>query len=170
MRLLLRLSAALAIILTIIIPSSVWATGLGVAPGKMEFSVRPGGTEVQTLHVINQSDASSQFQIYVEGENTKWFKVTPGEFMLGAQEVNDVEIVLTPPLTAKPQKYEFSICVVSLPPGSDLSLGAGVKVPAHVQITELPVMAIQWWIASAVIMVVVVTGILIWRRRKARHA
>ena len=165
----LRLVAALSIILTIIIPSSVWAMGLGVAPGKMEFGVHPGGTEAQTLQIINQSDSPSDFEVYIEGENAEWFEVTPGEFTLGAYEVNGVEIVLTPPLTVKPQQYEFSVCVISLPPGSDLRLGAGIKVPTHVQITELPVMSIQWWIVSAVILVVLVIGITVWWKRKTRY-
>ena len=166
---LLRLAATLAIIITILIPSSVWSMGLGVSPGKMEFSVRPGGTESQILQIINQSDSPSDFEVYVEGENAEWFKVTPGEFTLGANEVNEVEIVLSPPLTAEPQQYELSVCVISLPPGSDLRLGAGIKVPTQVQVTELPVMSIQWWVVSAVILVVVAAGITVWWKRKTSY-
>ena len=159
----------LATTITILIPSPALAMGLGVTPGKMNFNVRPGGNEFQILYIINQSDRPSDFEVYIEGKNVKWFKVTPDEFSLGAHEVNGVEIVLSPPLTAKPQQYEFSVCVVSLPPGSDLRLGAGIKVPAQVQITELPVMPIQWWIVFAVIISAVSAGITVWRKRKTRY-
>jgi len=168
-----RLSKALIVMLPVIglllCTSSALAFGIGVAPGKMEFSIRPGDAEVQTLHVINQANQKSEFQVYVEGENEEWFVITPGEFTLNAQETKSVEILVAPPLTTAPEEHDFSICVVSIPPNSDLSIGAGIKVPTHVQITELPVMAIQWWIASVVILVIVAVGLLVLWRRKARH-
>ena len=169
-----RLSKALIVMLPVIglllCTSSALAFGIGVAPGKMEFSLRPGDAEVQTLHVINQANQKSEFQVYVEGGNEEWFIITPGEFTLNVQETKEVEIMVAPPLTTAPEEHDFSICVVSIPPNSDLSIGAGIKVPTHVQITKLPVMAIQWWIASIVILVIVAVGLLVLWRRKARHA
>ena len=169
-----RLFKALIVMLPVIVlllcTSSALAFGIGVAPGKMEFSLRSGDTEMQTLHVINQANQKSEFQVYVEGGNEEWFMITPGEFTLNAQETKGVEILVAPPLTTTPKAHDFSICVISVPPGSDLRIGAGVKVPTQVQITDLPVMAIPWWIVSAVIVITVVIGMLFWRRRKARHA
>ena len=169
-----RLSKALIIVLPIAVllsyASSVLALGIGVAPGKMEFSIRPGSTAEKTLHVVNQADQKSELQVYVEGENEEWFMITPGEFTLEAQESKGVEIIIAPPLTTEPSEHDFSICVVSIPPGSDLNIGAGIKVPAHVRITELPIMAIQWWIASAVILTILVIGLFVLLWRKARHA
>ena len=169
-----RLFKALIVILPVMVlllcTTSVLAFGIGVAPGKMEFSLRPGDTEMQTLHVINQANQKSEFHVYVEGENEEWFVITPGEFTLGAQETKNVEILVAPPLTTAPEEYDFSICITSVPPGSDLRIGAGVKVPTHVQITKLPVMAIQWWITSIVILAIVAVGLLVLWRRKARHA
>ena len=170
-----RLFKALIVILPVMVlllcTSSALAFGIGVAPGKMEFSLRPGDTEMQTLHVINQADQKSEFQVYVEGENEAWFTITPGAFTLNAQETKSVEILVAPSLMTEPKDHDFSICVVSIPPNTDLSIGAGIKVPTHLQITELPVMAIQWWIVSAVVIVItVVIGMLFWWRRKARHA
>jgi len=150
--------------------SSVLAFGIGITPGKMEFSARPGGTEMQTVRVINQANQKSEFQVYVEGGNEGWFTITPCEFALNAQEIKNVEILFAPPLTTPPKEHDFSICVVSVPPDSNLSIGAGVKIPAHVQITGLPAIAIQWWIASVVILAIVVVGLLALWRRKARHA
>lgn len=162
----LRLTLLSVVLSLIIFPSQVLALGLGVAPGKMEFSVRPGGTEVQTLNVINQSDRESIFRVYIEGEFEEWFLISPGEFTLAPQQSKGVEIVVAPPLTAS-DEHDFSICVVSLPPGSDLRIGAGVKVPTHVQILEFPVAII---LGSGVTALAVLAGILIWRRRKAHNA
>jgi len=169
-----RLFKALIVILPVIVlllcTSAALAFGIGVTPGKMEFSIRPGDAEVQTLHVINQANQKSEFQVYVEGESEAWFTITPGEFTLNAQETKGVEILVAPPLTTVPKDHDFSICVVSIPPNSDLSIGAGIKISIHVQVTELPVMAIHWWIVSAVIVIAVVIGMLFWWRRKTRHA
>jgi len=169
-----RLFKALIIVLPVTVlllcASSALAFGIGVAPGKMEFSLRPGNTGVKTLHVANQANHKSEFQVYVEGENETWFTITPGEFTLNAQETKGVEILVAPPLTAAPKDHDFSICVVSIPPNTDLSIGAGIKVPIYVRVTELPVMAIQWWIVSIVILAIVAVGLLVLWRRKARHA
>lgn len=171
-RLLKPLILLLSIIGLLSFSSSALAVGVGVTPGKMEFRVRPGGIEAQTLRVINPSDEESQFLVYVEGEHEEWFKITPSEFTLGPQETRGIEVAVAPPLTAfiATENHDFSICVVSLPPGYDLHLGAGVKVAAHVQLLEFPLMAIQWWILTAVFVIVVAIGLSFWRRQKARNA
>ena len=144
------------------------ALGIGVTPGKLEFSVRPGGTEVQTLHVVNQSNRISEFRLYVEGEYEEWFVISPGEFTLPPQQNRAVEIAVAPPFTAT-NEHDFAICVVSLPPGSALRIGAGVKVPVHVQVNEYP-MALIAGGGVAALAVIAGTIALIWRRRRARYA
>jgi hypothetical protein len=151
--------------------SSVLAAGVGVTPGKMEFRVRPGGMEVQTLSIINPSDEELQFLVYVEGEHEEWFKVTPSEFTLSPRENRDIEVAVTPPITAfiDAKDHDLSICVVSLLSGYNLNVGAGVKVAAHVQLLEFPLMAVQWWIVTAVLIVALVMGIIVGRRRRVRY-
>jgi len=168
-----RLPRPLVLLLSIaallLFPWSALAAGIGVAPGKMEFSIRPGSMATQTLYVINQSDQESLFQVYVEGEKEEWFKITPSEFILGPQATKSVEIGVAPPLTAT-ESHDFSILVVSLPPDNDLRLGVGVKVAARVQLLEFPLMAIQWWLVIAALVVTGGIGLFFWRRRKAHHA
>jgi len=164
----LRLSLLLVVLSLIIFPSQVLALGLGVTPGKLDFSVQAGGAETKTLNVINQSDRESPFRVYVEGEFEEWFLISPGDFTLAPQQSKDVEIVVAPPLTAS-DEHDFSICVVSLPAGSDLRIGAGIKVPAHVQILEYPVALILGG-GIATLALVVLTSILIRWRRKAHNA
>jgi P pilus assembly chaperone PapD len=149
--------------------SPVSAAGLGVTPGKVAFTVRPGGTELRTLQIINQDDRASDFDVYIEGDNQDWFTVTPGRFTLDGRGQREVEIALAPPLTAGPEEYDLSLCVISVPPGAELRIGAGVKVPVHVQVTELPVMGIRWWIVSVIILVCVAAGVIVWWRRWVRY-
>jgi P pilus assembly chaperone PapD len=156
--------------LTIVIPSAALAAGIGVSPGKVAFNVRPGGTQVQTLQIINQDVQPSEFEVYIEGGDKKWFRITPGKFTLDGQGRESVEIKAAPPITASPEKeYNLSICIVSIPSNSDLRIGAGVKVPAHVQVTRLPLMTIQWWVVSVIILGCLGAGVVVWWWRRARY-
>ncbi|MBE0480698.1 MAG: hypothetical protein IBX68_06945 [Dehalococcoidia bacterium] len=164
LRILLSL-AALALVSTVVVTSQVWAAAVGVTPGEMEFSLRPGGSQARTLHVLNPSDQALAFHVYVEGRNSEWFRVTPDEFSLGPQEVLNVEILVAAPLFSSGE-HEVEVCVVSVPPDSTLRLGAGVKVSAHVRIEGAPLMAVQWWILLAVITAALLAGgVVLWRRR-----
>jgi len=176
-RLLKPLIWLLSIVVLLSFSSSALAVGVGVTPGKMEFRVYPGGMKAQTLSVINPSDEESQFVVYVEGEHEEWFRITPSEFTLGPHEVRGVEVAVAPPLSTfvTAEHHDFSVCVVSLPPGEDLNLGAGARVAAHVQLRGLPylwswgssLMAVQWWIVTAVLAIALVAAVVVWRRRRA---
>jgi P pilus assembly chaperone PapD len=166
-----------ALIVILLVVASLWcasssalALGIGASPARMAFSVRPGSSELKALSVVNQDNQESNFEVYIEGQNDKWFTIIPAKFTLKGQERKSVKIVLAPPILAEPQEYDVAICAVSLPSGSELNIGAGVKVSAHVEIAKLPIMAIQWWILSAVILAVMVIGLIIWWRYKKRYA
>jgi len=161
--------ALLPVIGLLLAASSALALSVGVAPGRMDFKVRPGGSEVQTLNVINQSDQASHFQVYIEGGNEGWFEITPAEFSLSAGEVRGVEITVAPSLFTVPGGHDFDMCVLCLPPETELRVGAGVKVPTHVQVTEFPIMALGWWIASAALLLALIIGIIVGWRVRARY-
>jgi len=124
---------------------------------------------VQTLNIINQSDQASHFQVYVEGGHEGWFEIDPAEFTLNAGEVRGVEIAVAPSLFTVPGDHDFDMCVLCLPPESELRVGAGIKVPAHVQVTEFPIMALGWWIAIAAALLVLIIGIIVGWRLRARY-
>jgi len=167
---LVKASAVLLPIIGIVLAaSSALALSVGVAPGKMDFTVRPGGTEVQTLNIINQSEQASQFQVYVEGGHQGWFEIDPAEFTLNAGEVRGVEIAVAPSLFTIPGDHDFDMCVVCLPPEAELRVGAGIKVPTHVQVTEFPIMALGWWIAIAAALLVLIIVIIVRLIARARY-
>ncbi len=159
----------LPVILLLLAASSALALGVGVAPGRMDFKVRPGGSQVQTLNIINQSDQPYRFQVYVEGGHDGWFKITPDEFTLNAGEAKAVEITVAPSLFTVPGDHDFDTCILCLPPETALRVGAGVKVPTYVQVTDLPIMALKWWITSAVLLLALMLGLLVGRRVRARY-
>jgi P pilus assembly chaperone PapD len=159
----------LPIIGLLLAASSALALSVGVAPGRMDFTVRPGGTETQTLNIINQSDQASQFQVYVEGGNEGWFEITPADFVLSAGEARGVEIAVAPSLFTAAGDHDFDMCIVCLPPEAELRIGAGVKVPTHVQVTEFPIMALQWWIATFALLLALIIGLIAGWRLRARY-
>ncbi|MCK4300677.1 MAG: hypothetical protein KAX80_14135 [Planctomycetes bacterium] len=161
--------ALLPIIGLLLAASSALALSVGVAPGRMDFKVRPGGSETQTLNVINQSDQAAQFQVYIEGGNGGWFEITPAQFTINAGGVRGVEIAVAPSLFTVPGDHDFNMCIVCLPPEAELSIGAGIKVPTHVQVTEFPIMALKWWIASAALLLALILGIIVGWRVRARY-
>ncbi len=163
------LTVLLPIIGLMLAASSALALSVGVSPGRMDFTVRPGGTEVQTLNVINQSEQPSHFQVYIEGGNQGWFEITPEEFTLNGGEARGVEIAVAPSLFTAAGDHDFDMCVVCLPPETELRVGAGVKVPTHVQVTELPIMALGWWIAIAAALLVLITVIIVRLIARARY-
>jgi len=160
---------ALPIIGLLMSAASALALSVGVAPGRMDFTVRPGGSEVQTLNIINQSDQASRFQVYVEGGNEGWFEIEPDQFILNAGEVRGVEIAVAPSLFTAAGDHDFDMCVVCLPPETELRVGAGVKVPTHVEVTEFPVMALGWWIAIAAALLVLIIVIIVRLIARARY-
>jgi uncharacterized membrane protein len=101
----------------------------------MEFQLRPGSTGLQTLNVVNQDNQPSDYEVYVEGENDEWFTIVPGKFTLNGKEQKVVDITVNPPVTADSQEHNSSICILSVPPGSDLRIGAGIKVPVKVNVS-----------------------------------
>jgi len=159
----------LPIIGLILAASSALALSVGVSPGRMDFTVRPGGSEAQTLNVINQSDQPSYFQVYIEGGNQGWFEITPDEFTLNGGEARGVVIAVAPSLFTTAGDHDFDMCVVCLPPETELRVGAGVKVPTHVQVTEFPIMALGWWIAIAAALLVLIIVIIVRLIARARY-
>lgn len=159
----------LPVIGMVLAASSALALSVGVAPGRMDFKVRPGGSEAQTLNVINQSDQASQFQVYIEGGNEGWFDINPAQFTLNAGEVRGVEVAVAPSLFTIPGDHDFELCILCLPPETELRVGAGVKVPTHVQVTEFPIMALQWWIATTTLLLALIIGLLVGWRLRARY-
>ena len=144
--------------------SPVFALGIGVTPGKLNFDVSPGSTASQTLNIVNQSDSAAQFRIYTGEDFAEWFNIQPAEFMLDAGKTKDIEVVVSPPLMARQNLHNTTIYIISTPTESKLQLGAGIKVAAKVQIMPLVLLRIELWIIAAGALLAIILGILVWTK------
>jgi uncharacterized membrane protein len=154
----------LPLLCIIILSSPVFALGIGVTPGKLNFDVSPGSTTSQTLNIVNQSDSETTFRIYTDDDFKEWFNIQPAEFVLGAHKIKDVKVVVSPPLMAKQNLHSATIYIISTPPESKLQLGAGIKVVANVQIMPTVLLRVELWIIAGGALLAIILGILIWRK------
>ena len=154
----------LPLLCLVMLSSPVFALGIGVTPGKLNFDVSPGSTTSQTMNIVNQSDYATQFRIYTDEDFEEWFDIQPAEFVLEAGKTKDVEIVVSPPLMARQNLHSTTIYIVSTPPESKLQLGAGIKVAANVQIMPTILFRVELWIIAAGALLAIILGILVWRK------
>ena len=166
----------LLITFLILFPSQVQALGIGVAPHELELEIYQSGSVTSPINVLNTSSDESLYQVYVEGNCEEWFSITPAEFVLGPQGSQEVQIAVSPSLTASGE-HNANICVVALVPASELKVGCGVKIPVRIRIVSPPPLAMMGinltgplllvFIGTvALLLVALVVGIFIWRRRK----
>jgi hypothetical protein len=150
----------------LLFPPSALAIGVGVAPKELDFNVRSGGSTNAILCVINTGDREARYKVYVDEEYEGWFSISPAEFSLASQAYKEVQITASPPLFSF-SNYSTYIYVVAINPSSQLGTGAGIKVPVHIHISNLPL-----WIAigvAAALLAGLIT-FLIRRRRKVYEA
>ena len=147
----------------LLVTAPVLAIGLGVSPEKLDVEVSRGGSASAMLGITNTGNEDSTYRVYVEEEDYKdWFTIKPDEFTLPAQGKEAVEVSIRPPVTASGE-HEARICIVSLPPGGGLAVGAGVKVPAYIHISGM--LSLPWLIGIIAVVAIVIVVFVLWRRR-----
>jgi len=171
-------TAFLLLILVLLLPSSqAQAAGIGVVPSKLELEASPLGSATTSINVLNSSSKKALYQVYIEGDCESWLGITPTEFILEPQGSQEIMITLSPPLTASGE-HDVSVCIVALTPVSELNVGCGVKIPTHIKITAPPPLAAVGIDVSTPpllgigggTVIGIVTGILLWRKRRSHVA
>jgi hypothetical protein len=174
----LRVLPALAGLLGLLLsPAGVLASGIGVTPGRLSLEAYPLVKASESIVVVNTSDEEGLCQVYVEGEVSEWFIISPAEFLLGAGDSQVVEITVSPPL-ASGGEYQVEVCVVSLVSASELRVGCGVRVPLQVSVGRAPPVgkiaelmarsSFRWLIIGVVAAIVI--PVAMRRRRRSREA
>lgn len=139
------------------------ATGLGIAPPKLDVGVRLPSSATAILYVINTGRSEAAYKVYVNDEDYKgWFTVEPEEFNLPPGANRAVEITISPPLLAFGQ-HETYVCSTSHPPSSGYVIGAGIKVPICIQVSNLLLLI---GAGVAVVLIGTLMYIVWWRRRR----
>ena len=113
----------------------VSAFGVGVTPGNLDFSAQIGGSDTESLFVINTGTEVSNYKVYVDEDYADWFDISPDNFTLNANENKEVILTLKPQISAIGD-FNFMAYVVVSSPSSDFSVGSGIKVPVHTTISN----------------------------------
>jgi LPXTG-motif cell wall-anchored protein len=116
------------------IPPSA-AIGIGVAPAELNFSVQAGTSDSKILYVINTGNEDSGYRVYVDEKYRDWFTISPENFTLAPDENRAVKISLSPPISTS-GNYTMLVYAVSYSPSSEFKVGGGIKVPAHVNVSN----------------------------------
>ncbi len=153
----------LLIAVTLLLPISVLAAGIGIAPRELEFNVYPGSSANETLYVVNTGDNEAKYRVYVEEKYKNWFDIAMNEFILAPNEVKEVHITVSPPLYAVGDYADY-IYVVGTNPSPQLGMGAGIKVPVHLHIASWPL-----YVAIGMVALLAALAAFLVRRRSRAY-
>jgi len=134
------------------------AVGIGVAPAELNFSVQVGTSDSRILYVINTGDEDSGYRVYVDEKYRDWFTISPENFTLAPGENEAVKLSLSPPIIAS-GNFTTLVYAVSYSPSSEFRVGGGIKVPAHVKVSNSGLL-----LGSAALLVTM--GLVYYARRK----
>jgi hypothetical protein len=153
----------LVFIVSVLLPYQASAVGVGAAPSELDFSIRPGGSATETLHVLNTGDSEAHYRVYVEEEYEGWFDISPEEFSLAAQGNKETHVKVSAPLFSSGD-HSTHVHVVAANSEAELGVGVGIKVPAHIRVSNL----LAWvGLGIAIALLLTLTLFLIRRRRLA---
>ena len=127
------------IILYLMFTQIVSASGVGVTPGNLDFSAQIGGSDTESLFVINTGTEVSNYKVYVDKDYADWFDISPDNFTLSANENKEVILKLKPQTSAAGD-FNFMAYVVVSSTSSDVSIGHGIKIPVHAKVSNSGIM------------------------------
>ncbi|WP_305063823.1 COG1470 family protein [Methanococcoides sp.] len=136
------------------------ATGVGVSPGRLNFTVQVGSSDIQSLFVKNTGESSSNYLVYVDDAYTEWFLISNDNFILEAGEVKEVFLELKPPVSGTGE-HNFKAYVLSTSPEGDLGVGSGIKIPINAKVSNI-------FIKEAFLSLILIAGsvtYVLYRRR-----
>lgn len=106
-----------------------------VTPGNLNFSAQVGGSDTESLFVVNTGSEVLNYKLYVDEDYVDWFDILPENFNLSGKEKKEVKLKLKPHLSAN-REYYFKVYVVASPPSSDFCVGSDIKVPVHATVSN----------------------------------
>ena len=128
--------ALMLLVLVFISTLPALATGLQVRPGKIAVEMKPGESHNATLLVRNDQSDESHYKVYVkEKAYESWITLGAADFSLPSQQSRDIDIIFNPPLTASGE-HKLYIRVLTVNPSSGVTIGAGIKVPIYITLSE----------------------------------
>jgi len=152
-----RLVWLLPVIMTLLLLTPLPVLAVGVTPGELNFRVGSGQQCTRTLEVINDENQTVVYRIYADKEHESWFSISPAEISLAPQQSGEIEITVSPPLTALGEHNAF-IYITSAEPSSGLQVTLGIKLRANITVDVLSsgssILPILMVIGTAIIVLV----------------
>jgi hypothetical protein len=117
-------------VLLLLTSAPVSALGLGVSPAKLYMeTTQQNGTTSGYLSVMNTNASATRYRVYVQSPDQRdYFTIEPSEFIINPGTNKKVEIRFHPDSASQITEKAY-ICIVTLPAGGGLKIGAGVRVP-----------------------------------------
>jgi len=143
----------LGLVVLLLTTPSVAAVSIGVSPAKVEFDVCAGESVTETLYVINTDEVGANYEVYAD---KPYLAANPEEFQLSPGEVQAVSVTVSIPENANTGGHTATISVVTSNPSSDLSMGAGVKIPVSIMVKTSGPQKTQLITGSAILIFVAV--------------
>jgi P pilus assembly chaperone PapD len=117
-------------LLVIMMPSPALAVSLSVSPGRLNVNLS-NDSAVETVSVVNNGSDTCLYKVYVaDNAYEEFISIEPQEFLLSPGQTMSVKIIINSSAVQLPGSKAY-INVVSLPDGSGLKIGAGIRVPVY---------------------------------------
>ncbi|NPE28731.1 hypothetical protein HNV12_12340 [Methanococcoides sp. SA1] len=153
----------LLLILLILVQTSA-ATGIGISPGRLNFSAQIGISDTQPLFVKNTGEERANYLVYVDDDYSEWVMISNDNFTLEAGEVKEIFLELKPPLYGTGE-HRFKAYVLSKNSNEEFGIGSGIKIPVTAIISDLLVKGI----ALCTILIIGI-GVFVLYDKKRDHA
>jgi len=106
-----------------------------VTPSNLNFSAQVGGSDTESLFLLNTGTEVLNYKVYVDEDYVDWFDILPDNFNLSSSEKKEVKLILKPPLSANGE-YGFKLNIVASHPSSDFCEGSDIKVPVQATVSN----------------------------------
>ncbi len=132
-----------------------------VTPGNLNFSAQVGGSDTESLFVVNTGTEVSNYKVYVDEDYVDWFDILPDNFNLSGSENKEVKLKLKPPLSANGE-YDLKVYVVASTPSSDFCVGSDINMPIQATVSNSGIKLALFLVLS----VIGAGGVLLFLRRQ----
>lgn len=143
--------------------TTAYASGVGASPSRLEIIDNASDFD-GTIHVMNTGDEDSLYRVYAEGTYAGWFDIVPREFLLSPGQTTEVKITASSPSAIRGE-HTVNICIESFEATSDLHVGAGIRVPVYISVSQ-PLPALTIGLSVAALAILALVACLIWRSNR----
>ncbi|WP_094229133.1 COG1470 family protein [Methanolobus psychrotolerans] len=121
---------ALTVVSVTLLTQAALAVSLGVSPHSLQFDLKDGVFQ-KNITIINNGNDPSGYTLYTDNEYAGWICISPSAFELSSGMTKEVSVSCIPPESAS-GNISLRIYAIAEPAGSDLGIGAGIRIPVTI--------------------------------------